>query len=548
MEENIDYINELKKLGEYLNCDESIIKQALEKQRKVSDECFNKPIGDILVANNSIPKAKLIEALQLQRIDRLKNCPVFFGLSMDALMKVSRFIYEITLDAGLEFMHQNTQSNCLFLIVRGKALICRKDEDGEELDLSTLGPGECVGEMGYLSGDKRSATAKTIEDTVLLQIHYADLESLFDITPILAKNFLNIVANRLRKGNLRFQDTLKKKRDAEYSLKNLFSLLDMSNIFKLALDEEGFIERVVCTASKVLKAECASLFIVDKLTGELWSKVAEGDNVEMITVPVGKGLAGWVAQNNEIVNISDVYSDCRFNADVDSNTGYHTESILCAPIRNLHGEVIGVIQLINKRGRVFDKDDESILRAFSNQTAIAMENFQLYQKMVDGHKKISILLDISNSINHTLELEDLIKKIVAKISDVLNAERSSLFLLDTEKGKLYSKVAEGVGSDEINFSASNGVAGYVVNTGKIVNIKNAYEDERFNPPFDKDTGYRTNTILCAPVRNRAGKIFGVTEAVNKKDGVFGIEDEELLQAVTAQIAIALENAQLYDNP
>ena len=136
-------------------------------------------------------------------------------------------------------------------------------------------------------------------------------------------------------------------------------------------------------------------------------------------------------------------------------------------------------------------------------------------------------------------------KIVAKISEVLHAERSSLFLLDRETDELWAKKAQGAEVVEIRFPRTLGLAGYVVSTGELLNIPDAYADPRFNPAVDQATGFRTRTVLCAPVRNRAGDIIGVTQVMNKQGGVFDHEDESLLQALTSQLAVALENAQLH---
>jgi len=136
--------------------------------------------------------------------------------------------------------------------------------------------------------------------------------------------------------------------------------------------------------------------------------------------------------------------------------------------------------------------------------------------------------------------------VVAKISEVLHAERSSLLLLDQQTGELWSKQAEGAGGVEIRFPGSTGLAGDVVRTGQVLNVRDVYADPRFNPGVDRLTGFRTQSMLCVPVRNHAGTIIGVTQAMNKEGGVFGQEDEDLLQVLSSQIAVALENAQLYE--
>ena len=535
-----------KRIGHYLTCGLETIRQGLKNQKKLASKGIKKLLGEVLLESGEITQHSLGEAIQLQRWDRLKVCDLFFGLKDSELKNFCNVVYEKSIAAGEGFIHQDTAGNCLYLLAEGKAMVYRKGEFNEEIPLGEIEAGECLGEMGYFSGGRRTASVRALEDSQLLKIDYDDLGKAFEMSPTLARNFLDIVTKRLRQSNLRFQEVFQKSQLIDRSLKNLFSFLDMSEILELRLGIEGLIQRVVFMASKVMNADRASLFLVDATAGELWSKVAQGEKIREIRFPIGKGIAGWVAQHDELVNIDDAYADSRFNLDVDRHTGYQTKSILCGPVKNFQGETIGVIQIINKKSGSFNQGDEALFRAFSYQTAIAVENFHLYKKILTNHGKTTILLDVANSLSQTLDLETLISKIIEKVSEILNAERSTLFLLDRQTNELCSKVAQGAEVSEIRIPYSAGLAGYVASTGQLLNIKDAYEDERFAMTIDQETGYTTKSVLCMPVFNREGSVIGVTQAINKKDGVFQREDEELLRALSSQIAVALENAQLYE--
>ena len=432
------------------------------------------------------------------------------------------------------------------MILEGKTEVFRKGDRGDKSSLGTIGAGECLGEMGYFSDGRRSASVRALEDTKLLEIDYSTLDEVFDASSLVARRFLVIVSERLRDTNLRFQELSQKSRLIENSLKNILSFLDMSDIIVLSTGIETLIQKVVFMASKVMNADRASLFLVDKLAGDLWSKVLEGDEIRQIRIPVGEGVAGWVAQHDQVVNIKDAYTDARFNTEIDKRSGYRTKSILCGPINNFQGETVGVLQVINKKDGSFGKDDEAFFRVFAYQTAVAVENFHLYKKMLNAQGKMAILLDVASSLTQTLDLDTLIKNIVEKISEILNAERSTLFIMDRERNELWSKVAQGVEISEIRIPGSSGLAGYVATTGKGVNIRDAYKDDRFDEEIDQETGYRTRNLLCMPVHNREGEIVGVTQAINKTTGVFEKEDEDLLRAFSSQIGVALQNAQLYE--
>jgi len=524
-----------------------MISTGLTTQKRLLGNKIRKRLGEILLELKYIKPQELSDALFQQRIDRFKQNSLFYGLSEFEIKKFSEFIYEKLADKGELIIDQDTQGDSFFVLIRGKLQVFRRGAFNETYILGTVEPGECIGEMGYFNEGRRSASVIALEDSELVEIGYWDLKAAFDHIPVLSRNFLRIVTHRLLKSNIKFQETVQKTRKIETAFTNIRNLIDLSHIQEFRLGIEGLIERVVLTASKVLNAERASLFLLDAVGGELWSKVAEGETHREIRIPIGSGIAGWVAQRDMIVNIQDAYADPRFNPQVDKLTGYRTHSILCGPVKNLEGDVVGVIQVINKQSGAFDAQDEDLLKAFAYQTAISVENFYLYNKMSSSCWKMGLFLDISMSLSETLEINPLIAKIIAIISKLLNADRSSLFILDREKSELWSKVAQGSEISEIRFPSNTGMAGFTATTGQTLNVRDAYKDPRFNPELDKHTSYKTKTVLCTPVVNRQGQIIGVMQSINKKTGFFTNEDEELLKALSSQVAVALENSQLYEN-
>lgn len=161
----------------------------------------------------------------------------------------------------------------------------------------------------------------------------------------------------------------------------------------------------------------------------------------------------------------------------------------------------------------------------------------------EDNTRLSTLLSVGRAISWQLDLKGLLDLIMKEVTRALEAERSSLFLLDWDRMELWSSVAQG--AEEIRFSVKRGIAGYVAMSGESVIIDDAYEDYRFNSSVDQATGFRTRSILAIPIRNQKGDVMGVVEALNKKRGAFTLEDKDLLGALAAQVAIALENAQLY---
>ena len=173
------------------------------------------------------------------------------------------------------------------------------------------------------------------------------------------------------------------------------------------------------------------------------------------------------------------------------------------------------------------------------------ESGQDLTKLEGKKNQLNALLQITHTLSSELNLAKLLQRITAEVKKVLDADRCTVFLYDAVKDELWSKVATGV-RREIRFPADRGIAGSVFRSGEIINIPDAYKDERFNPEIDKKTGYHTTSILCLPMQNKMKEIIGVFQVLNKKKGGFSGEDETLLSAIALIASSAIENAQLYE--
>lgn len=143
--------------------------------------------------------------------------------------------------------------------------------------------------------------------------------------------------------------------------------------------------------------------------------------------------------------------------------------------------------------------------------------------------------------------DDLLDFLAREAIVEMDADRSSIFLLDEGRHELWSRVALGLNEQVIRFPADRGIAGHVASTGEILNVKDPYADARFNPNVDRQTGYRTRSILCGPLRSRAGRIVGVIQVLNKRgDGPFVAADVERFERVMGRCAVAIENALTFD--
>jgi adenylate cyclase len=294
-----------------------------------------------------------------------------------------------------------------------------------------------------------------------------------------------------------------------------------------------------------LNTERGSLFLNDPATNELYSRVAQGNIRREIRMMNNTGIAGTVYSSGEPLIVHEPYADPRFNRTVDEQTGFVTRNLMCIPIRTAKGEVIGVAQTLNKRAGRFNRHDLELFDAITTQGTLALQSAQYIERMKAVRQQEMRFMDVVSDVTADIKLSSLLKKVMGEATRLLNSDRSTLFLHDEKTQELWSEVGEGLESMQIRLPNHVGIAGAVFKSAESINIPYAYADLRFNPGFDKKTGYFTRSILCVPIVNKNGKTIGVTQVLNKRGGPFTVEDESRLRAFTAQISIALENAKLF---
>jgi len=338
-----------------------------------------------------------------------------------------------------------------------------------------------------------------------------------------------------------------KKMSHNDEIKKVECLLDISRKIGALKELSHILWTIIDFATENVNADRGSIFLNDLETNELYSRVAQGDLTREIRILNNVGIAGSIFQSEQGEIIYDVYSDKRFSKDVDQETGYKTKNMICSPVKTVDGKTIGVIQVLNKKKGRFSKADLNLINEISTQAAISIQNAQNNEFFEKKREQEMEFVSIVSDVTAEIDLSSLLKRVMEEATKMLNADRATLFLNDEKTQELFSRVAMGEGVGEIRLPNSAGIAGSVFTSGKTMNIPYAYADLRFNPAFDKQTGYFTRSILCVPIVNKTGKVIGCTQVLNKRGGKFTDEDESRLKAFTQQVAIALENAKLFDD-
>lgn len=326
---------------------------------------------------------------------------------------------------------------------------------------------------------------------------------------------------------------------AEFLLGVLDSLTGLSS-----LQEQ--MDLLIGIASEATGADRSTLFLYDELTGDLVARHGQGEVLTEVRTSTSSGIAGDVFSTGESQLVTNAYRDTRFNKTIDEKTGYKTKNILASPIRTRRGEVIGVVEALNKLKGRFTRKDLEMLESICEVAAIVLRASLSVSRMEENQRREAEMLGVVTEISSEIQLGPLLQMIMSMVTRMLNAERSTLFLNDEQTNELYTEIGEGLGAIRIRVPNDQGIAGTVFQTAESVNIPHAYADLRFNPATDRRTGFFTRSILCVPVLNKQGRVIGVTQVLNKVGGTFTRDDQNRLRAFTAQISIALENAKLFD--
>lgn len=182
----------------------------------------------------------------------------------------------------------------------------------------------------------------------------------------------------------------------------LESLIDASKHLNTTFDLEQLLSIILHLATKNLNAERGTIYLIDEKTKELWSKVLKGGRgLVEIRLPIGTGISGTVAETGETINLKDASKDKRFYSGFDKRSGFRTKTMLCMPMKNRHGRIVGVFQIINKKRGSFDKEDELFLKAFSEHATLAIENARLYQTSMES-ERVQKELQIAGEIQQRL--------------------------------------------------------------------------------------------------------------------------------------------------
>src|SRR5215212_3784225 len=328
-------------------------------------------------------------------------------------------------------------------------------------------------------------------------------------------------------------------------------------------DLDALLALIMTKVTELMEADRSTLYLVTEDGRWLWSKVSQGAERVEIRLEVGEGIAGWVAQTREIVNIPDAYADQRFQPAVDLKSGYRTRSILSVPMLGALGGLVGVLQVLNKGDGPFTHGDEELLLALSSQAAIAIENARLYHSLVSQNqelqrarrdlerrtRELNALYEVEKELSAALDLDDLLSRILAQAITVLGGGAGSIALVEPD-GALRFRTVQGPAAPRLierTLPHGTGLLGWSIAHRMPLVVDEPGRDPRHALDVAKETGVAPQHLMVAPLIEGDDVIGGI-EIIDQRrsardgDGPWGDDDLKLLVLIAAQTAGAISLA------
>ncbi|XP_058455487.1 probable 3',5'-cyclic phosphodiesterase pde-5 isoform X2 [Malaya genurostris] len=326
-------------------------------------------------------------------------------------------------------------------------------------------------------------------------------------------------------------------------------LWELASCICSAVNADGF--RLYLTDA--VDTECLHLCLSNNF-------IDENGDPKPLRIKSDAAIPNYVAKTREPIRFSKGDCDPRFDQNVlDKSEMVH---VMCQPIVYPDGSLVAVLELWRRDcGTPFYEEDEEIGCSYLVWGGIAIHYAHLNLVGLKQRKLNDFLLAVVKSIfQDMVSMDMLVSKIMNFAQRLVDADRASLFLVDSKSKELYATIFD-VGCEEkpskeenendnkvpkeIRFPIGTGIAGQVAMSGEVLNIADAYADTRFNRSIDQLTGYKTESILCMPIFIR-GNVIGVVQMINKRIGYFNKEDEEAFEMFAVYCGLALHHAKLYD--
>lgn len=330
----------------------------------------------------------------------------------------------------------------------------------------------------------------------------------------------------------------------------LTTLNRISAVAVSSLDPDLVMREIIERTCEALDALEGSILLLNKETGQLRFAITLDENAhplqDMVLEP-GRGIAGWVAQERESVVVNDVKADPRFYAGIDQTVDFSTKSLLCAPLLH-HDEVIGVMEIVNKRKGAFTAQDLYLLESVASIAASALENARLFNNAQRRAEELAKINEVGLILTSSLDSSRITEMALDQISRLFDTDGIALLQADRRGDSLHVVQALSKGKHKdmaLTLPTDESISGWVFTHRKPVLVKDARVDPRLWKGIE-ETMLEPRAMLAAPLLSQT-QVIGVIVVMNDETNAYTEEDLHILQALAPTLSVALENARLYED-
>jgi len=336
----------------------------------------------------------------------------------------------------------------------------------------------------------------------------------------------------------------------------LYHVLARANKIASTTELDELLREMLDLIITVCGANTGTMYLLDDVTNELIFQVVRGDRIDPALIgqriSADKGIVGTTIQKAKAIIVEDLANDSRWYGPVGEEDNL-LKNVISFPLL-LRGKPIGAVQAFN-----FKQAPLQLIQLLGNRMTSEYEKAMLLQKSEQHSRRLQVLINLIAKISSTLDQDQILSLIIDQARDLLNAEASSLFLLDEENTHLVLHLTKDVHKTTLpplRIPADTGFIGHVVSTGEPVCVKDVSKDKRHYDGIDDVSGVQTKSLLAVPLRvpnvvlgrergSTEARIIGGVEAINKIDGAFDDNDIRILSTLAEQAATVLHIAQLY---
>lgn len=312
------------------------------------------------------------------------------------------------------------------------------------------------------------------------------------------------------------------------------------------LSTETILSQLMDFSLKAVQCSSGTIYIFDEKKQDLTFKIIKGPLARKLKgrkMYADQGIVGLVATSKKPYVSNDLSKDKNWLP-----IGGSQKNVMAVPLI-IKNRVIGVMQVFDKKGgKPFRNEDLKMLSSIANHFAMIMQSANVFNDLQNRIRQSATLQEVGSLLISSLDPKIVRHRAMEAITKLMRAQTGSLLMVDEKTHELFFEVAlgeAGAAVKEIRLKMGEGIAGWVAVSGKPLIVPDVLKDKRFQGKVDKKSKFRTRNMICVPVVIK-GKVIGVLQAINRLHGLdFTKDDLKLFQLFSNQVAIALDNARLY---